>query len=150
MLFYDIDPFGTPPEPKPLTDEEYNKRLETYNAISADCKERLRKALGSRQAHNFEKSTQDFICREAFTDLDFKSWKALLEAISKVTCGHYLSAAIRFTPKKYAREWTAERIDEKIQILGLNEQTRYFVFKDAGLPCEVPTIIKKLLAPFSA
>lgn len=138
MLFYDIDPFGEQPEPKPLTDEEYNQRVETYSTTVADYKERLLRALGQRHARKFVKSMQDFISRDAYTELEFVDWKALLEGISTAICHNYLSAVIRFTPKKYAHDWTAEELDKKVKILGLDEQVRYYTFKEAGLSCQEP------------
>lgn len=140
MLFYDIDPFGERPEPKPLSDEEYNKRIERFNEITADYKNRLRTALGARKARDYANSElhQSFSSRDAYLDLNYENWEALLLAVSEGYCFASILATIRFTPKKYRAQWTVEELDEKISACKLNEEVRYQILRKAGLPCEEP------------
>lgn len=140
MFLYDIDPFGELPQPKPLTDEEYNRRLERFSEVTADYKERLTKAFGARKARKFVNSDdhQSFANREAYLELDYETWDALLTAMSDCYCLVSILDAIRFTPKKYRQNWTAETLDAKIEACKFSEETRYQIFREAGLPCEEP------------
>lgn len=138
LLFYDVDLFGEKPKSKPLTDEQYRQRCETYDALVADYKARAYKAFGSRQARKIEKEVAEFKDRNAMLDLDFDSWKIMLETILRTSCAAFIRAKIKCTPSKYQHEWTAEELDKLIGICGIEEQGRYYIFRTAGLACKVP------------
>ena len=143
MLFYDVDLFGEGPKPEPLTDEQYRQRCETYDAIVSDYKARAYKAFGSRQAHRIEKEVAEFKDRNAMLDLCFHDWKAMLEEILMVCCEAFIETKIKYTPKKYQHEWIADELDNLIDICGIDEQGRYYIFRAAGLACKVPECLAK-------
>ncbi|MCD7838242.1 MAG: hypothetical protein LUG65_04945 [Clostridiales bacterium] len=140
MLLYDTADTiaGRPRKCTPLTDEQYAQRCEAFNALVDEYMRRVRLAMGSRDARKLRKSVMGFIDRNAFTDVSFETWKLMLEAILPTTCHLMIEGKIRFTPKKYKKGWTAEELDRMIDICGVSESGRYYVFKTAGLPCEKP------------
>lgn len=143
MLFYDVDLFGEGPKPEPLTDEQYQQRCETYDTLLADYKTRVAKVFGSRQVRRIEKEVIEFKGRNAMLDLDFDDWKTMLDDVLRICCEAFITAKIKYTPKKYKSEWTAEELDEMIEICGIEEQGRYYIFRDAGLACKAPEELAK-------
>ncbi|MCD7825482.1 MAG: hypothetical protein LUH14_05920 [Clostridiaceae bacterium] len=140
MLLYDTADSiaGRPRKFTPLTDEQYEQRCEAFNSIVGDYKKRVRLAMGNREARHLEKSVLEFIDRNAYTDIDFESWKLILNAVLCVSCQHMISSKIKYTPNKYRHEWTAEELDKMIEICGIDEQGRYYIFRDANLACKAP------------
>ncbi|MCD7825481.1 MAG: hypothetical protein LUH14_05915 [Clostridiaceae bacterium] len=138
MLFYDVDMFGEGPKPEPLTDEQYQQRCETYDKLLTDYKARVAKAFGPRQVRRLEKEAAQFIDRNAMLDLSFHDWSALLNDILRICCEAFIEAKVKYTPKKYQHEWTATELDRLIDICGIEENGRYYIFRDAGLPCKKP------------
>lgn len=143
LLFYDVDLFCEGPKPEPLTDEQYRQRCETYDTLVADYKARVAKAFGRRQVRTLEKAVVEFKDRNAMLDLPFEDWSAFLDDMLRICCEAIIEAKIKYTPKKYKNGWTAEELDNLIGICGIDDQGRYNIFKDAGLPCEKPACMER-------
>lgn len=147
MLLYNKDIFSTPREMPlpPLSEDEYQKRVEYYNTVISDYRLRLKKAITKRQAAEFEKKHRWFIDRDAMLDLDFDTWKLLLNQMVVIYSHSCVLVQIKYTGKRYRPDgWTKEELDEKIEILGIDEPGKYDIYREAGYDYPKPECLRKV------
>ena len=133
VFFYDTD--GSR-KPTPLTDEEYTQRVAYHKKVIAEKKRRIRQAFSTRKAREIESAFDAFAARDTMTDLSFNDWKITLDLLTDFYGESALIAQIKFTGKKYRPNgWSKEELEQKLDILKLDEQSRSHVYKAAGYDC---------------
>ncbi|MCD7825924.1 MAG: hypothetical protein LUH14_08190 [Clostridiaceae bacterium] len=134
MDYYDTDLLDDP-KPVPVSDDVYAERVEIYNQIVPIYKDRLRKAFGTKEARDVDKSVKSFLKRDAYGDMENDDWSVILRVILETHCSAVIVNKIRFTPKKYRHEWTVEELEKLVDDCEIDEQGRKWIFNMAQKYC---------------
>ena len=142
-LFIDQNLTGKESAPSPISDAEYREYEEYFHKKIADYKNRLINAGCPKSAGKLEKEFQCYADHHAMASLGV-DWLAVLDSLLMVYCQASIQAQIKFTPKKYRRcPWTPELLEPKITACGLDNQARYYIYREAGLDYPEPEWMQK-------
>lgn len=74
-------------------------------------------------------------------------WKLLLNQMVVIYGHACVLAQIKYKGKKYRPDgWTKEALDEKIEILGIDEPGKYYICREAGYDYPKPEYLRKAAA----